>query len=139
MATTNETITHLVSSAPVRIGGGGTTFMSMLSSLGAILAACSCCILPMALAGLGVSAGLSTTLSPLGPLRWPMTAFSVTAVAISWLVILRQRRSALACASCNTFKWLLSPRMIVLILATGFTLVAAGWSFLEPALMRALM
>lgn len=139
MATRNGIIELGLPAEPVRPGGGRSTFLSMISSLGAVLAACSCCILPMALAGIGVSAGLSSVLSPLGPLRWPMTAFAVVAVASSWFVVLRQRRRACSCTRRDSVRWLLSPRMMILIIATKFTTLAAGWSFLEPAFMRALV
>lgn len=139
MATRNDVTDQLYSAAPLRRGEGRTTFMSMISSVGAVLAACSCCVLPMALAGVGLSAGLSTSLSSLGSLRWPMTAFSVVAVTASWLIILRQRRLEVGCASRTSLAWLLRPRIIALVVATILTLVAIAWSFIEPTMMNALM
>lgn len=139
MATKNDVTDQLYAAAPLRRGEGRTTFMSMISSVGAVLAACSCCVLPMALAGVGLSAGLSTALSSLGSLRWPMTVFSVVAVTASWLIILRQQRPEGGCASRTALAWLLRPRIIALVVATILTLVAIAWSFIEPTMMNVLM
>ena len=139
MATGNDMTGEAVSAELLNAGAGKTTLLSMISSLGAVLAACSCCILPMALAGLGVSAGLSSVLSPLGPIRWPITAFAAIAVAASWLIVVRQRRGICRCGPRDTLAWLLSPRMMALIIATKFTALAVGWSFIEPALMMFLV
>lgn len=139
MATRSEISDQFLRGAPLRRGERKTTFLSLASSLGALIAACSCCILPMALAGIGVSTGFGSVLSPLGPLRWPLTAISIVAVSASWFMVLRQRRFACAGGQPPARKWLLSPRMILLIVATAFTLVAAAWSFLEPTVMNALV
>lgn len=125
--------------APSRLNEGKTTFVSVVSSAGAVLAACSCCILPMALAGVGLSTGLSSTLSPLGSLRWPMTAFSIVAVLASWFLALRQGGGQCNCPTGTLASWLLRPQIIALIIATKLTLVAAAWSLFEPTLMKALM
>ena len=135
MATGEDTIESL-SAKP--LDPRGTTLLSIITSLGSVLAACSCCILPMALAGLGVSASFGGALSPLGPLRWPMMAFAAVAVAASWLVVVRRRHTCL-CAPRDTLIWLVSPRMLPLIIATKFTALAAGWSFIEPILMKVLV
>lgn len=136
MATRNYISGRVPFVEPLRPNGGRTTLLSMVSSSGAVLAACSCCVFPMALAGMGVSAGLGGALSPLGALRWPMTVFSIVAVAASWFLVLRQRRRAPSCAHADARTWLLSPRMIALIVATNFALLAASWSLFEPTLMR---
>ena len=119
--------------------GRKTTFLSMLSSVGAVLAACSCCILPMALAGLGLSTGLSMALSPLGPARWPLTALSVLLVGGSWMVVIGQRRQACVCGSSELRSWWRTPKILMLLVASMFTLIALSWSAVEPALMRAML
>ena len=77
--------THAVE--PLPLHDGKTTVVSIISSSAAVLAACSCCILPMVLVAAGLSASLSSVLAPLGSLHWPMTAFSMIAVAASWLIV----------------------------------------------------
>lgn len=123
----------------VSSAGGKTTILSMLSSVGAVLSACSCCILPMALAGIGLSTGLSSVLSPLGPLRWPMAALSVLMVAVSWFVVIRQRRQACGCEPSNLRPWLRTPKIVMLLVASVFTLISLSWSAFEPALMRVML
>lgn len=118
---------------------GKTTFFGMLSSVGAVLAACSCCILPVALAGIGLSTGLSSVMSPLGPLQGPMAALSFVLVAFSWIVVLRQRRQAWACGPSKFRSWLRTPKILMLIMASAFSLTAVSWKALEPALMRAML
>lgn len=139
MATRSQIDDQLLGLAPLRASERKTTFLSLFSSLGALLAACSCCILPIALAGLGVSTGFGSALSPLGPLRWPLTAISVVAVGISWFMVLRRRGFVSGGTHAPALKWLLTPRMIVLMFATAFTLIAVAWSLLEPNVMNALM
>ena len=103
MAIADDMTGECESLEPLNAGAGKTTLLSMISSLGAVLAACSCCILPMALAGLGVSAGLGSFVSPLGPMRWPITAFAAIAVAASWLIVVRQRRGVCPCGPREVF------------------------------------
>ncbi len=67
--------THAVE--PLPLHDGKTTVVSVISSSAAVLAACSCCILPMVLVAAGLSASLSSVLAALGSLHWPMTAFSM--------------------------------------------------------------
>lgn len=112
---------------------------SMLSSVGAVLAACSCCILPMALAGIGLSTGLGSTVSHLGPLRWPLTGLSVLMLAVSWLVVIRDSQRKCGCSTPTLSRWLRRPKIVMLIVASVFTLLAASWSAFEPALMRAML
>lgn len=119
--------------------GNKTTLLSMFSSVGAVLAACSCCVLPMALAGVGLSTGLGAVFSPLGPLRWPMAALSVLMLAASWLVVIRHRRQACGYGAMDVRSWLLTPKIVMLMIATLLTLVAVSWGAFEPALMRAML
>ena len=119
--------------------GGKTTALSMLSSVGAVLAACSCSILPMALAGIGLSTGASSLVAPLGPLRWPMAALSVLMLAFSWIIVLRQHWQTCECGATHTRTWLRTPKILMLIVASLLTLLAVSWGAFEPALMRAML
>ena len=120
-------------------GGGKTTAVSMLSSVGAVVAACSCCILPMALAGLGLSTTLSSFITPVGQFRWPLVALSVLLVATSWLMVIRKHRQCCGGRVVKARHFLWSPETIMLLVASVLTLVAATWSAFEPALMRAML
>ena len=129
--------THAVE--PLPLHDGKTTVVSIISSSAAVLAACSCCILPMVLVAAGLSASLSSVLAPLGSLHWPMTAFSMIAVAASWLIFLRKYRRKCHCDSQAAHKWFLNPQIIMLLVATALTFIAAAWGLFEPTLMKAFM
>ena len=129
--------THAVE--PLPLHDGKTTVVSIISSSAAVLAACSCCILPMVLVAAGLSASLSSVLAPLGSLHWPMTAFSVIAVAASWLIVLRKYRRKCHCDPQVAHKWFLNPQIIMLLVATALSFIAAAWGLFEPTLMKAFM
>ena len=124
---------------PFPFNEGKTTFVSVISSSAAVLAACSCCILPLVLAAAGLSAGLSSILTPLGSLHWPMTALSMIAVATSWLIVLRKYRRKCHCDSQAAHKWFLNPQIIMLLVATALSFIAAAWGLFEPTLMKTFM
>lgn len=124
---------------PFPLNESKTTFVSVISSSAAVLAACSCCILPLVLAAAGLSAGLSSILTPLGSLHWPMTALSMIAVATSWLIVLRKYRRKCHCDSQAAHKWFLNPQIIMLLVATALSFIAAAWGLFEPTLMKAFM
>lgn len=124
---------------PFPLNEGKTTFVSVISSSAAVLAACSCCILPMVLAAAGLSAGLSSILAPLGWLHLPMTAVSMVAVAASWFVVLRKYRRKCHCDFQAAHKWFLNPQIIMLLVATVLSFIAAAWGSFEPTLMKAFM
>lgn len=109
----------------------------MLASFGAVLAAASCCVLPLALAALGVGAGLSGTFAALMPLRWPLTALSALGLAAGWWSYARRRRACAADRSC-TVPLPSRATPILLAIGTALTLIALLWARLEAPLMRAL-
>lgn len=69
---------------PSSLGIGSVAALGAITGLGA-LAASSCCVLPIALGGLGAGAGVFTTvLGVLAPLRVPLMAASILAVVVGW-------------------------------------------------------
>ena len=139
MAFRRNLVVHGVASEAILSGGAKTTLMSMVSSVGAVLAACSCCILPMALAGAGLSTGLGSVLSPLGSLRWPMVGLSVLMLAVSWTIVIRQRWQGCRCGPSHIGIWLRTPKVLMLVVASLLTLVSLSWGAFEPALMKAML
>ena len=93
----------------------------------------------MVLVAAGLSASLSSVLAPLGSLHWPMTAFSMIAVAASWLIVLRKHRHKSHCHSRAAVKWLKNRQIILLLVATVMSFIAAAWGYFEPTLMKAFM
>ena len=135
MATSRSMAKQINAVETFPLNEGKTAFVSVISSSAAVLAACSCCILPLVLAAAGLSASLSSILS----LHWPMTALSMIAVAASWLIFLRKYRRKCHCDSQAAHKWFLNPQIIMLLVATALTFIAAAWGLFEPTLMKAFM
>lgn len=133
-----RTIPHDTSEPPVKLGrsDAGLTAIGALTGFGAVLAAASCCVLPLVLGALGVGAGLSSTFAALMPLRWPLTALSILGLAAGWWSYARRRRACAADRSCA-----MPPSRatsIVLAIGTAMTVVALLWDLLEAPLMKAL-
>lgn len=116
---------------------GGVAALGVVASLSAILAAAACCVLPAALAVLGVGAGLSSSLSMLVPFHWPLTIAAVAAVALGWVFYARRRTLCLADTTCK----ISAPTratFILLCIATGFVALSAIWPRIEAPLTQAL-
>lgn len=124
--------------APLERAGGAETGVAAIgtaASLTALFSAAACCVLPLALAAVGLGAG---GLSFLVPYHWPLTVGSAVAVAAGWFLYLRKRRacsSDSACTSTTPTK----ATLVILCVATAFVFLSALWpSFIEQPLMRAL-
>ncbi len=117
--------------------GTGLSLLGALASFGAVFAAASCCVLPVALAALGVGAGLSSTFAALMPLRWPLTALSILGLATGWWFYARRRRACALDRSC-TMPLPSRATPIVLAIGTTLTVIALLWDRLEAPLMKAL-
>lgn len=117
--------------------GKGMTTLGTAAAFGAVLAAASCCVLPLALAALGIGAGLSSTFAALMPLRWPLTIVSALGLAGGWWTYAKRRR---ACASDRTCATPLPSRSTPVILSVGtiLTLTAILWDHFEAPLMKLL-
>jgi mercuric ion transport protein len=112
------------------LAAGGAAF-----GLAAVLAS-SCCAIPFLLAALGAGAGIFTVLDALSSFRLALIALGGLAVAGGWW--LRWRKGL---ASCETGAACAVPtrsRAIttMLCIATFMVLVATGWDFIEPVLLR---
>ncbi len=130
--------TRLESAAPASQATGGTlAALGVAGGVGTLLAS-SCCVLPLALGGLGVSAGLVTFLETLAPWRMPLLALSALVVAGGWLMWWRSNRTVCeAAAACP------SPRgsratIVLLAAATKLVAIAAVWSYFEPTILELL-
>lgn len=82
--------------------------------------------------------GVTSAVTQIGYLRWPMTALALVSVTLSWWSYFRRRARLQARASTGA-----TPqgrfRLAGLIMATGFALVAIFWSFFEPSVMRMIL
>lgn len=100
---------------------GILTAASVATGASAVFAA-SCCVLPLALGGLGAGAGLFSVLEVLADYRIPILVLSAALLAVAWTVYLT-RRGARSTA-------------LALIFATFFVGSAAAWDRLEPPLLK---
>lgn len=115
--------------------GGYLAAAGLATGLGAVVAS-SCCVLPVALAGLGAGAGVFAALEALAPLRWPLIALSMLAVAFAWWAYLCRRSIACAADGACAPRPRRSAVAIVLGLATLLLATAVAWEAVEPALLR---
>ena len=109
--------------------------ISMAAGLTAFFAAAACCVLPAALALIGLSAGGSAFVVPY---HQPLTVAAGIAVVIGWALYLRKRRACASDASCAdapsraTF-WLLGA-------ASMFVILSVAWkAFFEAPLQAWLL
>lgn len=116
-----------------RLGKGMTT-LGTAAAFGALLAAASCCVLPLALAALGIGAGLSSTFVALMPLRWPLTIMSALSLAGGWWVYTKRRGADLTCATPLPSR----STPVILTIGTILTLIAVLWDHFEAPLMNLL-
>ncbi|MGQ0559849.1 MAG: hypothetical protein ACT4OE_09745 [Sphingosinicella sp.] len=116
-------------------GGNETRVAAVgtVASLTALFSATACCVLPLLLAGVGISAG---GLSAFVPYRWPLTIAALIAVVAGWALYLQKRRACATDANCATAR----PSTTALTMLSVATVVVALcliWDFIERPLLRA--
>lgn len=113
----------------------GAAAIGTVAGAGALFSAAACCVLPLALAALGVGTG---ALSAFVPFHWPMTIAAAAAVTVGWVLHFRKRRACASDTSCAVS----APNrttVVMLSFATLFVALAALWpSYLEGPLMALL-
>lgn len=125
------------SERPAATGAGadkGAAALGAVAGAAALLSAAACCVLPLALAAIGIGfAGLS----PVVAYHWPLTIAAVVAVAAGWILQLRRRQACARAAGCSPAPPAKST-VVLLWLATVLVVVSASWSIFEAPLLRAL-
>jgi len=112
----------------------GAAALGTVASIGALFSAAACCVVPLALAAIGVSsAGLASVV----PFHWPLTIAAVVVVAVGWLFYFRRRQACARDATCTAPPPARST-FILLSLATLFVTISVCWPLIEEPLMRAL-
>ena len=110
----------------------GVAALGTAGGFAALLSAAACCVLPLALVGLG-SGGLAI----LVPYHWPLTIGAGLAVATGWALHMRNRRECASdgCAAATPGR----ASFAMLGLASAFVLLSALWpGYIEAPLMRLL-
>jgi mercuric ion transport protein len=123
--------------APKRDATGPLAALGASTGLGA-LAASSCCVLPLALAGIGAGGAVFGGLEVLIAFKPYILGAAVVSLAGAWMVFWNRRRLTTcgadgACARPDT------PRRthVVLAFATLSVTAALIWGFIEPVLLKA--
>jgi len=123
---------------PGRSSPGPLVGLSALAGLSAIAGA-SCCVVPLALAGIGAGSALFGGLAILAAYQPYVLGGAVAALAGAWLAQWRRSRPAAcaadgACARRGTQHLTLVALWIVTLLVSA----AVGWVYIEPVLLRAI-
>lgn len=116
-----------------RLPEGGVAAVGTAASFTALISAAACCVLPLALAAVGIGAG---GLAAIVPFHWPLTIAAALAVLAAWVVYMRKRRACAADDSCTTAPPTRTT-FLMLCFATLFVALSAIWPFyLEQPLME---
>lgn len=115
---------------------GSLASLAATLGLGAVTAAAACCVLPLALASVGIGAGLAAGFTVLASIRTPLLIASGAVLIVAWLIWWRRPKRACgpdqACAVPDRRRGLLA----LLIASTVLIVLAGLWSSLEPMLMK---
>jgi len=101
--------------------------------LGGLLAS-SCCVVPMALAGLGAGGAAFSSLEFLATWRIYLIAGAALALAVAWTMFFRQR--SIACDACDRA---MPTRSTAILLSMGTAFVALSYIWdplIEPMFLR---
>ena len=121
---------EVVYAAAMKVSDKAVAGVATASGLAGLLAAASCCVLPLALAGIGVGMSGLTTLVPL---HAPLSAVALVAVIGGWFLYYRRKRACAAGENCSAP----SPTTFALLaIATAFVMLSAAWPLIEAPLMR---
>lgn len=116
-----------------RVPEGGVAAVGTVASVTALISAAACCVLPLALAAIGIGAG---GLAAIVPFHWPLTIAAAIAALAGWAVYIRKRRACAADEGCATAPPT-GATFLMLCFATLFVALSALWPFLlEQPLME---
>lgn len=108
--------------------------MGVFAGVGAIIAS-SCCVIPLGLAALGVSAGVLGGLEQVAAWRVPLLVVSGLGAVGGWIAWGWRKRTCIAGSSCASPER--SPTTLTLLLcASVIILSAASWGYIDPMLLK---
>ena len=102
------------------------------ASVTALFSAAACCVLPLALAAMGVGAG---GLAAFVPFHWPLTIAASLAIAVGWFLYFRRKRACTTVESCSVAPTARAT-LVMLIVASVIVAISAIWSYIEAPLMK---
>jgi mercuric ion transport protein len=111
--------------------------LGLVAGLGAVVAS-SCCVIPLGLVALGAGAGVLGGLETVATWRVPLLSISALGIIGGWGAWWIKRPAACvsngSCASPQRSRTTLA----LLVCASAIVLVAAGWSYIDPILLKLL-
>ena len=113
----------------------GLASLAAALGLGAVTAAAACCVLPLALATIGVGTGLASGFAVLAGVRTQLLVVSVIVLAAAWIMCWRTRQIACAGDACAAPTQSRGP-FTLLIISTALVGLAGLFPALEPTLMK---
>jgi len=135
--TVQETTPAALSPAAAPASSKWLAALGLVAGLGAIVAS-SCCVIPLGLAALGAGAGVLGGLEAVAAWRAPLVAISALTILGGWGAWWLKRPAACApgspCASPEYSRGTLA----LLTCASAIVLTAAGWGYIDPALLKIL-
>lgn len=116
----------------MKISDKSVACFAAASGFGGLTAAAACCVLPLALAGVGIGA---SGLAWLVPFFHPLSAIALLAVIGGWFLYFGRRRNR-AVEGDNAPP--ATTTLVLLIVASTFVALSAAWHFIEAPLMSSL-
>lgn len=133
MAVTETQVPKAQSGKPLAVSTGWLAGIGATVGLGGVLAS-SCCVIPMALAGLGAGGAAFSGLEFLATWRIYLIAGAALASALGWAMFFRQR--SISCSPCTDT---MPTRRVATLLSVGtaFVVLSYLWDpLIEPILLR---
>ena len=122
-------------SAPKPAASNWFAAYGLVAGLGAVVAS-SCCVIPLGLAALGVSASILGGLEEIAAWRVPLLVISALAIVGGWGAWCWKRSiacvSSSACASAQRSHATLG----LLLCASLIVVLAANWTYIDPVLLK---
>jgi len=132
VAVTETQVPVVQSAQPPAVSTSWLAGIGATAGLGGVIAS-SCCVIPMALAGLGAGGVAFSGLEFLAAWRIYFIAGAALALALGWAMFFRQRAIACACAGA------MPARRVATLLSIGTAFVALSYVWaplIEPMLLR---
>ncbi len=114
----------------------GLASLTTALGFGAVTAAAACCVLPLALASLGVGASLAGSFAALAAVRTPLLVIAAFVLTGAWVVWWRARGAACAPGEACAAPVRSRGPLILLIISTVLVGLAGVFPMLEPTLMK---
>lgn len=125
----------LQNAEPMRVPVNGLASLAGVAGFGAVTSAAACCVLPVALASIGVGTGVAGGFAPLASVRTPLLVISALMLAAAWFTWWRGRVPACSPSTVCATSARPGRPVAILVIATALVGLAGGFPLIEPSLM----